>query len=342
MTDEPTRNNMRSPLVSVIIPVYNDDVHIGETIESILQQEFQDFEIIVVDDNSSDNTRDVVNAFVSNKIKYIFMDCRHGGPSKPRNVGIRTSKGKFIAFCDSDDIYLPGRMTDAIEFMESYQEIGMTFTKAKRLDDLTKKDIGGSLEGYNHFKSMPKQVVDDCRYIIQPQHAYDALFFGNFILPSGVTIPKRVLDDVGGFDESLTNADDWDLWLRISKGYAIGFIDKFEFCYRIRAGNISSKGGWLAINRNRVLEKHVGIEHTKEVRRQIRNDIAENNFNIGYMCQVSDEMVRARRYFCLSLRMHPSLKALKGLIITLLGRRIYHQFKEVIAKLRKCSSDRNL
>jgi len=313
--------------------VYNDEVHIGETIESILQQEFQDFEIIVVDDNSSDNTRDVVKSFASRKIEYIYMDCRHGGPSKPRNIGIRASKGKFIAFCDSDDIFLPDRMTDALEFMESYSNLGMTFTDARRFEDHTHKEIGTFLRGYTRFASLPKQFVGDSRYIIQPELAYHTLFYGNYILPSGVTVARKVFDKVGLFDETMTNADDWDMWLKISRNHAIGFIDKPGFRYRVTARSISSKGGRLAINRIRVLEKHEKIVQVEDVRRQIRHEIAENYFNIGYVCQVSDEMEQARKYYCLSMRRHLSLRPMKGFVVTLLGPKLYHLLKRILTKV---------
>lgn len=326
---------MPAPLISVIIPVYNAEAYIGETIESILKQELQDFEIIVIDDHSCDRTQTVINSFCSSKIKYIFLECRHGGPSKPRNIGIKASTGKYVALCDSDDLFLPNRLSDAVNFMEAYSDVGMTFTDARRFEDHTKKEIGTFLEGYTRFASLPKQFVNDCRYIIQPEHAYNTLFFGNYILPSGVTVARRVFDDVGLFDETMTNADDWDMWLKISKDHAIGFIDKSEFRYRVTTGSISSKGGRLAINRIRVLEKHEKIVQVKDVRRQIRHEIADNYFNIGYICQVSDEMEQARKYYCLSMRRHPSLKPMKGLVVTLLGPKLYHLLKRILTKLSR-------
>jgi len=322
------------PMISVIVPVYNAGEYFGQSIASFLDQGLDDFEIIIIDDHSTDNTAEVVQSFHSDKIKYVYMECRHGGPSKPRNIGIKTSRGKYIAFCDSDDLALPGRLQDAIDFMESYPEVGMTFTNAVRFEDQSGLEIGTFLQGYTYFESLRKQSAGNDRFIISPVESYNALFYENYILPSGVTVARRVFDVVGLFDESLTNGDDRDMWLRISKVFSIGFIKKIGFRYRVREGSISTRGVDLACNRLNVLRKHLQDEHPKHVVRQIRRLIAENYFSIGYVHQKQGEMSEARSCYYMSLCESPSFCAVKGITMTLLGTPVYRFLRRIKARWR--------
>ena len=104
---------MKNSFISVIVPTYNRADLISETIESILNQTYKYFELIIVDDGSTDNTEEVIRKFKDSRIKYIKTD-NWGGPARPRNTGIKKTKGEYIAFCDDDDIWLPKKLEKQI------------------------------------------------------------------------------------------------------------------------------------------------------------------------------------------------------------------------------------
>jgi len=325
---------MDMPLISVVMPAHNVSRYIAETLESILAQDSQALEIIVVDDCSDDDTPAIVQSFGQDRIHYIRLDSRHGGPSRPRNVGVRVAQAKYIAFCDADDLILPGLYQHAYSTMESYPALGMCFSNALRFDDLTGKELNPFLEGYANFEKLPKEQAGPHSWIITSEHSYQGLFFENYVLPSSVVVARHVFDAVGLFDESMTNADDRDMWLRISKRYPIAYLDRIGFRYRVRQGSISGRGRILAVNRIKVLEKNLRDDLPKHVRRQVHRLIAENYYNMGYAYQKDMELVLAREYFLMSLRHYSSLPAVKGAILTLLGPALYKSLKHLADRWR--------
>ncbi|WP_419663473.1 glycosyl transferase, family II [Desulfosarcina variabilis str. Montpellier] len=302
------------PKISVIIPTYNASNYIQETINSILEQDYKDFEIIIVDDCSSDNTKQKVNEYNLEKITFISLEKNHGGPSRPRNIGIKNSKGKYIALCDSDDLFCPGRLSTAMALLEKQPHIGMVFTGATKFNDCTGELIGNFHDGYDKFWSIPKTNINNNKYIISSENAFEGLFFENFIMPSGVTINKEIFLKVGYFDESLKNGDDWDMWFRITKQAKIGFIDEVGFKYRIRSGSVSKRGAELAINRIKVLKKLRKTKLPKDLYNQLKNQLSNHYFGLAYKYKETGMFRLSFDYFKKSLKEKFTLKSIKGLI----------------------------
>ncbi|WP_321371069.1 glycosyltransferase family A protein [uncultured Desulfuromusa sp.] len=319
------------PTVSVVIPTYNAEKYLPETLKNILMQTFDDYEVIIVDDCSTDNTRQVIGEIDSEKIRYFCLETNHGGPSRARNVGINEARGKYIAFCDSDDLFEVDHLMDAVTFFRLRTDLGMIFTDESKFDDETGKDLGNFLNGYNQFHSLPKKKEEDGFFIIQPADSFPCLFFENYIMPSGVVARREIFDDVGPFDESLTNGDDWDLWFRVTRKYQIGFINKVGFRYRIRANSVSARGPILAKNRSEVIRKQIESSLPSFLNKRAKKMISHNYFGIGYCSQVQGGMSEARKNYLLSLRTSLNLAAFKGLFITFLGRNVYF----TIRKLKK-------
>lgn len=317
------------PKVSVVIPAYNSAKYLPETIESIISQSFKDIEIIIVDDASTDNTSDIIARINSSDIRYVRLEENHGGPSRPRNIGIQKAKGEFIAFCDSDDLFVPGRLSTAIKFLRNNPDMGMVFTDAQKFDEITGADIGGNfLNGYNLFHALPKKEVAKNCFAISSKDAYSCLFFENYILTCGVTVRASVFQKVGYFDETITNGDDKDMWFRISKDYPIGFIDKIGFKYRKRGNSISTRGPELAINRSKVIQKQLNNNISPSLQKRCHEMIANNTYGIGYYYQSRGEMENARKHYCQSLVESFNWPALRGLFISILGKKIYFVLKK--------------
>ncbi len=214
------------PLVSVVIPAFNCEDTIKPTIDSINAQTFRDFEIIVVDDGSSDDTYSILDHMcnVENRIKLVTQ--QNSGQAAARNHGIRLAEGSLIAFCDSDDQWFPDKLALQIPLFCN-KEVGLVYCGFRVLDDKTGEEI----------------IIKKCPF--EKMRRGDVLSFllrENFVAHSGVIIRKCCFKKAGYFDESVRFSDDWDMLLRIAANYKFDFVDKDLIWYRInRAGQISKK-----------------------------------------------------------------------------------------------------
>lgn len=199
--------NILAPKVSVIIPTYNRARFIEEAIKSVLAQDFEDYEIIVVDDGSNDNTREIVKSFKNKKIRYFFQENK--GRSKARNRAISLAQGQYLAFLDSDDVFLPGKLTKQVKCLDEHPKIGMVYASALTMDEnghKLKKKYRATSSGFIY-----KEVAFTVPLLI--------------IVPT-VMVRKEVIDKVGGFDEKMHSFEDVDLWRRISKEFPVLAISK--------------------------------------------------------------------------------------------------------------------
>ncbi len=195
---------MSLPLVSVIVPTYNRSSLVLEAVDSVLKQTFRGFELIVVDDGSSDGTAEALNPY-KDRFVYCLQDNR--GVSAARNQGIRMARGQWIAFLDSDDLWLPEKLETQIHFFSQNPEALICQTQeiwirnGRRLIPLKK-----------HQKFSGDIFAPSLRLCL--------------VSPSAVMIKKDLLERVGCFDEALTACEDYDLWLRISAQFPVFLIDQ--------------------------------------------------------------------------------------------------------------------
>lgn len=189
------------PLVSVIIPTFNRANRLTEAVDSVFQQTLRDFEIIIVDDGSRDNTRDIVLRKYGNKIRYLYLE--HKGVPR-RNAGIKVSKGKYIAFLDDDDLWLHEKLSRQIDLMKKVlTEVGMVYCSSYEQKGKVLNIINAEHRG-NVIKN---------------------ILLENVIQSTSVVLIKReCFDRVGLFDESLQISEDLDLWIRISRYYHVDFV----------------------------------------------------------------------------------------------------------------------
>jgi len=189
--------------ISVVIPTYNRYKLLKRAITSVKNQTYKSFEIIVVDDGSSDNTKYIQEDFED--IKYIYQTNK--GVSSARNIGVREAKYEWIAFLDSDDEWHQDKLQEQVDFHKKNVDIFMSYT-----DELWIRD--------DNLVKIPKKFKKHSKNIFE-----NSLSYCN-IAPSSTLIHQNLLNKVGLFDESLEVCEDYDLWLRISIRYDIGLIDK--------------------------------------------------------------------------------------------------------------------
>lgn len=209
------------PLVSIIIPTFNRVDLLKETLISVLEQSFNDYEVIIADDGSSDSTYDLVKSFNDDRI--VFLQLPHSGiPSVPRNRAIEIARGKYIAFLDSDDLWLPYKLESSLELLKRNSDVALVCSNeylynGEKTTELLQKNI-------SHDKII----------------LFNDLIEGNIISSSTVVVHKEVLEEVGKFDESINfrAVEDYHLWLRLNWKYKIYYSNETLGYYRIHNGSI--------------------------------------------------------------------------------------------------------
>lgn len=210
----------KNPLVSVIIPAYNCAAFIGEAIQSVINQTFDSYEVIVIDDGSTDDTAAVVDHF-GDRVRYLRQE--NQGVAAARNRGIRSAAGQIIGFLDADDRWKPDKLERQIPILLSADDIGVIFSGHQNL--------GGQTAGFNQYESpeLTKLLsvisLGQHAYLIDDKNLFQKIMRYYLLLTSTVLIKKSCIEHVGGFDESLDIAEDTQLWLRISKRSKVAFVD---------------------------------------------------------------------------------------------------------------------
>ncbi|RYM02215.1 glycosyltransferase [Sporolactobacillus sp. THM7-7] len=189
--------------ISVVIPTYNRGAFTVEAVKSVLAQTYKDIEIIVVDDGSTDETKEQLKSF-GDRIKYIYQENK--GPSAARNTGIRQAKGKYIALCDSDDRFLPEKLEKQMKFIDEHPECYFLYSWYYNVNEK------------GEITKLRKPLT--CK---SQEHLQYCLFARKFtIRTSTLLIHKSCFDKAGLFNEKYWYSQDWDMWLRLA-GYYRGY-----------------------------------------------------------------------------------------------------------------------
>jgi glycosyltransferase involved in cell wall biosynthesis len=208
------------PKVSVIIPVYNGERYIAATLETVFEQTFRDFEVIVVDDGSTDGTEAILRHYGS-KIVYLKND--HGGPASSRNLGISVARGDFIAFLDADDLWLPTKLERQVAFAALHPDFGIITTDAATFDHTGVTEASAAAHKY-----------------IPSGHVLNELLFDNWIGTSCAMVRRECFEKVGPFDqEAFVRGEDWVMWMRIAAIYPVYFLNEVLIHYRVHSQNYS-------------------------------------------------------------------------------------------------------
>ena len=221
----------RLPKVVVIIPLYNRAGFIAQTIQSVLNQTYPNIELIVVDDGSTDNSRNVLKQF-EGKIRILEHPCRvNKGQSAAINLGVKSSESKYVAILDSDDLFAPEKIHLQVEHLEKHPNIGLVYGNGYAINEQGEKIYPIYKDGHRE-NSVPERVLMDCY----------------FLLPNNSLIKRKVLEEAGDFDESLHSAQDHDMAIRVAEVTKLAYLDKEFFYYRRHGNSISAKNASLRWN----------------------------------------------------------------------------------------------
>lgn len=213
-----------NPKVSIILTTFNGSSrgYLEAAIESVINQSFKDYELLLVDDGSTDNTKELCQHYQHHSNVYYYYQ-ENGGLSSARNKGLSFAQGEYILFLDDDDLYEPHLVDEMYRKIYSSDDpkIGMVYCAYHFIDE--------------NNKSFGKWYIPAEGYI------YERLFYDNYAgSPSGTMIRKSVFNDVGIFREELKSCEDYDMWIRIAKKYHVHSIDAPLLRYRIHGENMSS------------------------------------------------------------------------------------------------------
>ncbi len=245
------------PKVSVVIPAYNAEKYIAETLRSVFAQTYKSYEVIVVDDGSRDETLQVARSF-GPRIKALTK--RNGGPASARNLAINHSQGDYIAFLDADDLWMDDKLEQQVALLDENRGAGLVYGEALMFT------------GSNGVKEIERKIG----YTVDP--SFRSLLFGDYIPNSTVVIRRACIDEVGLLNESkeLVGVEDYEYWMRIAKCYPMAGIPRPLAYYRIREGNLMgdgrdiNKGLNLPIAAIREIERlHPGLWEEYQVDRQM-------------------------------------------------------------------------
>lgn len=226
------------PVVSVVIPTFNRSHVLGRCLRSVLAQTYGDFEVIVVDDGSEDDTAALVGAISDDRIVYIKHP-HNLGQGAARNTGIQAARGRYIAFQDSDDEWLPNKLERQVKVFEAASEkVGVVYT-------------GRWVEGENGRRHVPAPKVERREGNIRA-----SLLRGGFITSQTVMVRTESVRHVHGFDERLRHLEDWDLWIRLSREVEFQYISEPLVILHGSADGASFNQQALAQSLETILGKH--------------------------------------------------------------------------------------
>jgi len=308
----------RNSKVSVIIPTYNRAHLVYRSIKSVLTQSYQNFEIIVVDDGSTDNTRNAVFQFKDERIKY-FRHSTNKGVAAARNTGLRHAESEFIAFNDIDDEWLPGKLAAQMAvFQCTKRTADIVYTKIFR-----KSVYGNTL------------IIPNKNIIHKEGMILKELLCCCFVGIQSAVIRKKCFDKVGFFDERLWCASDWEMWIRLSKVYCFDFIDEvYTMSYQRNDSLTTDSFIFERIRAHEIIQKKFEKEFLNSPKAILQNLIVD-----GMLHCRSKQMRKGRSFLIKAYKQNPlNFNCLMRLTATLFGRNVFFltlKMKQVLSSFAK-------
>jgi glycosyltransferase involved in cell wall biosynthesis len=275
--------------VSVIIPTYNQGNYLRQAIQSVLAQSYADFEVIVVDDGSTDNTSAVVGDLSDPRLRYARQ--ANGGLSSARNTGIRNATGSFLSYLDSDDLFLPEKLRLLVALLEENPNLGLVAGQAVLIDE-TGQSLGEVFD-----KGLPEDSSQ--------------LLLGNPLHVGSVLLRREWQERAGFFDEGLRSYEDWDMWLRLARaGCPMASVSQPVSLYRFHAAQMTRIGDQMTQATFSVLEKIYREPALPEKWESMRDDAYSRAYlRAAAQAYTAKEFSRATAYMREAVRLSPELGA---------------------------------
>ncbi|MEN8169039.1 MAG: glycosyltransferase [Pseudomonadota bacterium] len=288
------------PVVSVIIPTYNRAHLLERAVMSVLNQTYQDLELLVVDDASTDDTMGVISKINDSRIRYIRHAVNKGG-SAARNTGIKESRGRFIAFQDSDDEWLWDKLKKQIEVFDACDDkVGVVYT------------------GYLLWEGQSAVYIPQSQVKVKDGDVLSQILVENIVGTPTLLVRKKCLERAGHFDEGLPRFQDWELVIRLAKVCQFRLIDHPMVIAYSTPGNVSSNktAGLSALET--LLKKHSSLfcDYPKEQAKLLKE--------VGHLKCMYENTTDGREYFIKSVKVNPwNIKIYFSWLLSLFGKNLY-------------------
>ncbi len=250
----------KSVKVSVVIPTYNSAEYLSEAIDSVLSQSYDNWEILIVDDGSTDNTRDIIKKY-DNSIKYYYK--KNEGVSKARNFGIEKAQGKYVAFLDSDDYWEVDKLERQVASLENENISGRACYSSFTLFEGGFNIVG--VRKSERYSSALEDLMLQCNVVGTP---------------STVIVERSLFDNVGGFDPALSLCADWEMWIRLATVTEFIYIEEPLIKYRLHESNMSNNATLLEEDTLKLLEKAFSLENISKKIIEKKNKAYAKNYMI--------------------------------------------------------------
>lgn len=266
------------PTVSVVMAAKNYARFIGQAVRSVFNQTFADWELVVVDDGSTDHTPQAVKPFLGDpRVRYVRSD-KLGQP-RAKNLGLRLSRGEFVAYLDADDAWEPTKLAKQLEVLRERPEVGVCFTSRVLMDE----------------QGNVTQADGQLSVGVQPLNL-QSVFLSNRICFSSVVVRRAVFDQVGGFDPEFDLSIDYDLWLRVARHWRFANLPEPLVRYRTGHGNLSKKL-WDRVDTALAIMTRAVRRGSGELPRAVVAEGYSSTCNtLGYVLRPSEPLTAARWY----------------------------------------------
>lgn len=295
-------------LVSVIMPTYNRGNRIINSMKSVLNQTYENLELIVVDDGSTDNTENVIKQLKDARIKYISYE-NNKGPSFARNLGLDHARGEFISFQDSDDEWVPTNLECQLDHLnECDDKNGVVYSSI----------WFRSLDGEKHV--FPNENLEP-----KEGNVLESLLKTNFVYIQSVLTRKSNIEKAGKFDVDLPSAEDWDLYIRLAKSCRFYFNNNVLATAKLQKDSMT-----LSLDKTITAHKMILKKYREDYERAKKTSYSWQLSHIGNMLALSGDIKSARSYFNKSLFANPLyLKNIIRLVLSLGGNRFYLKLRNI-------------
>ncbi len=289
------------PLVSVITATYNMGRYVQEAVDSVLAQKYPRVQSIVVDDGSTDDTPEVLARYRDDSRVTVIRQ-ENAGQTAAKNSGLAAAAGEYIGFCDADNAWLPGKLARQLEMFRAHPRLGVVYGDIELMDE----------------NGIPLPAPATKRY---SGRITGRLLVDNFVTFNTALVPRAVIVEAGGFDESLSMAIDYDLWLRISVNYEFMHIAAPLVRYRIWGGQMSHRTGERLDNYLRLLQRFLSCHPESVTAGEVRRAWAHTYVTRGLWHAAENRKGAAWRDYGRALVRWPhDLRLWKSAARLLLGR----------------------
>ena len=280
---------MPNPLVSIITPVYNGERYLSEAIDSALAQTYQNFELLIVNDGSTDNSAAIIKPFI-NDSRVIYIEQKNAGVAAARNTAIKQASGKYIGFLDQDDLWLNTKLEVQVATLEQDANIALVHSRQDFIDSQGNKIDYDWVTGGAGF-------------------CFEDMFKKNRIAVLTVLIRKTIFDEMGLFNEHLSGTDDYDMWLRVTLKYPIQYIDRALAFYRFHDSNISNNSFKMTVFELKTIDA-ILLEHPEARNRVGKSTVKARLYGLhhqlgGWYAWRDQDFNQARKHYWLAIQNNP-------------------------------------